>query len=178
MKPKDAAHFALIMADRFFIQELAVGLNSSQALPALKMMILFLFYQEKVVHFARWWWPQIKECPFPKSYGSKSCEIFTCFWITKVMLHVLKLISFFFFFFGDGWIAGWQNLVVHLHISWSSYFLNTGSSGDYIASGEARVPFTKECFLNFTIIGISSKWSCLAINWHENIIMIVSPMIN
>ena len=53
MKPKDAADFALIMADRFFIQELAVGLNSSQA-PALKMMILFfLFYQEKVVHFAR-----------------------------------------------------------------------------------------------------------------------------
>ena len=56
MKPKDAAAFALIMADRFFIQELAVGLNSSQALPALKlkmMILFFLFYQEKVVHFAR-----------------------------------------------------------------------------------------------------------------------------
>ena len=56
MKPKDAADFALIMADRFFIQELAVGLNSSQALPALKlkmMILFFLFYQEKVVHFAR-----------------------------------------------------------------------------------------------------------------------------
>ena len=49
MKPKDAADFALIMADRFFIQELAVGLNSSQALPALKlkMMILFFYFTKK-----------------------------------------------------------------------------------------------------------------------------------
>ena len=78
MKPKDAADFALIMADRFFIQELAVGLNSSQACSQTRNDD-FLFYQEKVVHFARWWWPQIKECPFPKRYGSKSCEIFTLF---------------------------------------------------------------------------------------------------
>ena len=44
MKPKDAADFALIMADRFCIQELAVGLNSSQALPALKLKMMILFF--------------------------------------------------------------------------------------------------------------------------------------
>ena len=44
MKPKDAANFALIMADRFCIQELAVGLNSSQALPALKLKMMILFF--------------------------------------------------------------------------------------------------------------------------------------
>ena len=47
MKPKDAADFALIMADRFFIQELAVGLNSSQALLSNSKWWFFFFYFTK-----------------------------------------------------------------------------------------------------------------------------------
>ena len=104
MKPKDAAAFALIMADRFFIQELAVGLNSSQA-PALKlkMMILFFYFTKK------------RSCILPVDDDLRSKNAL----FQKVMvLNLVKFLHFlnhksnvacteayfffFFFFFGDG----------------------------------------------------------------------------